>query len=94
METVKGQKEMPMRPFIPYQKLPKKKQLEIDRQSRGAWGNLSPVTRCPQRSDAYDRHKENRRWKADARQQERTSGGGFLFGPALLQGNAANFSQV
>ena len=72
-----------MRQFIPYEKLPKKKQREIDRQKRGAWGAINPVMQRPERSDAYDRQKENRRWKADARLQERTSGGGFLFGMTI-----------
>jgi hypothetical protein len=55
-----------VRQFIPYEKLPKKKQREVDRKKRGTWGAISPVTRRPERSDAYDRQKENRRWKAYA----------------------------
>lgn len=51
--------------FISYEKLPKRKQRELDREKRGSWGTISPVTRRPEKSTAYDRTKENRRWKTD-----------------------------
>jgi hypothetical protein len=69
---------MDVKRFVPYEKLSKKRQREIDREKRGAWGAINPVTRRPERPDAYDRQKENRRWKMDARQREHPSGGGFF----------------
>ena len=66
--------------FIPYEKLPKRRQREIDREKRGSWGAISPVTRKPAKSTAYDRTKENRRWKTD-----NGHGDGFLrFGTCRL----------
>lgn len=64
--------------FVAYQKLPKKKQRELDRQKRGSWGEISPVTRRAERSDAYDRKDQNRRWRSEAR-RETDHSGGFLF---------------
>ena len=64
--------------FTPYQKLPKKKQREIDRAKRGSWGDVNPVTKCAERSDAYNRKVQNRRWQSEAREGTR-SGGGFVF---------------
>ena len=53
-----------MKVFIPYEKLSKKKQREIDKQKRGTWGALSPVTRKPENKKAYNR-KKARRWIDD-----------------------------
>ena len=53
-----------MKVFIPYEKLSKKKQRELDRQKRGTWGSLSPVTRRPENKKAYNR-KKARRWIDD-----------------------------
>lgn len=50
-----------MKPFIPYEKLSKKKQQEINRKKRGSWGELNPVTRKPENPKAYNRRKA-RRW--------------------------------
>ena len=36
-----------MEKFIPYEKLSKKKQRELDLKRRGSWGGLNPVTRKP-----------------------------------------------
>lgn len=66
-----------MAKFIPYAKQPKKRQRAIDREKRGTWGDVNPVTRCADRSDTYSRSKENRRWQAEAR-KERANHGGFL----------------
>lgn len=55
-----------MKKFTPYEKLSKKLQREIDRQRRGDWGDINPVTRRPERSDAYNRKKETRRWQDGA----------------------------
>ena len=65
-----------MATFIPYQKLSRKKQRALDNAKRAGWGAVLPVTRRPERSDAYNRNKENRRWQADAR-GERANHGGF-----------------
>ena len=55
-------------PFIPYEKLSKKRQREICRAQRGTWGMINPITKRPERFDAYKRHEEKaniakaRRW--------------------------------
>lgn len=54
-----------MTKFISYEKLPKRKQREIDREKRGNWGAISPVTRRSEKSTAYSRVKEKRRWKTE-----------------------------
>ena len=46
-----------MEKFIPYEKLSKKKQRELNRRKRGTWGELSPVTRKPENPKAYNRRK-------------------------------------
>lgn len=46
-----------MEKFIPYEKLPKKKQRELDRRKRGTWNGVNPVTRRPGDLKAYDRRK-------------------------------------
>ena len=51
-----------MEKFIPYDKLSKKKQRELNRRKRGTWGELSPVTRKPDNPKAYNRRKA-RSWK-------------------------------
>ncbi|GHU78603.1 hypothetical protein AGMMS49992_29530 [Clostridia bacterium] len=48
-----------------YQKLPKKQQRELDPRRRGSWGNVKPVTQQPDRSDAYNRMKQKRRWQRE-----------------------------
>ena len=53
-----------MEKFTPYHKLSKKKQRELDRQKRGSWNGLNPVTRKPDRPQAYKRSKA-RAWKKD-----------------------------
>ena len=63
-----------MRKFIPYQKLPKKQQRAMDREKRGSWGQVKPITRCPLRSDAYNRSKENGRWQMEAHQEHPSRG--------------------
>ena len=56
------------KPFIPYEKLSKKRQREIDLEHRGTWGMINPITKRPERSDVYKRHEEKanmakaRRW--------------------------------
>lgn len=46
-----------MEKFIPYEKLSKKKQRELDKMARGSWNGLNPVTRKPANSKAYNRRK-------------------------------------
>lgn len=50
-----------MEKFIPYEKLSKKKQRELDRLKRNTWGKLNPVTRKPENPKAYNRRKA-RNW--------------------------------
>jgi len=45
-----------MEKFIPYEKLSKKKQRELDRKRRTVWA-ISPVTRKPASPKAYNRKK-------------------------------------
>lgn len=61
--------------FVPYQKLHKKQQRLIDREKRGSWGEINPITKRAERSDAYNRKAENRRWKSEAHKGPETSGG-------------------
>ena len=51
-----------MEKFIPYEKLSKKKQRELDALRRGSWGGLNPVTRKPEPPKAYNR-KKAQSWK-------------------------------
>lgn len=46
-----------MEKFIPYEKLSKKKQREIDRKSRRDWNGISPVTRKSENQKAYNRKR-------------------------------------
>ena len=59
-----------MEKFIPYEKLSKKEKRKIDQARRQTWGELNPVTRKPENSQAYNRNKA-RDWK---RECEPTSG--------------------
>jgi len=53
-----------MKQFIPYEKLSKKKQRELNAAKRTTWGEISPVTRKPASSRAYNR-KKAQSWKKD-----------------------------
>ena len=53
-----------MKKYIPYEKLSKKKQRELDRKQRITWGSLSPVTRNTANPKAYNR-KKARKWDRD-----------------------------
>lgn len=53
-----------MEKIIPYEKLSKKEQRRLNGARRGTWGALSPVTRKPQPSRAYNR-KRTQAWKKD-----------------------------
>lgn len=54
-----------MEKFVPYEKLSKKKQRELDALRRGSWGGLNPVTRKPENPKAYNR-KKAQNWKKDS----------------------------
>lgn len=56
--------ELQMEKFIPYEKLSKKEKRKLDSARRGTWGEVSPVTRKPQNSKAYNR-KRTQDWKKD-----------------------------
>lgn len=53
-----------MEKFVPYAKLSKKKQREIDREKRGSWNGVNPVTRVEKNQKIYDRKKalKGNRW--------------------------------
>ena len=53
-----------MENFIPFEKLSKKKQRELNAAKRGSWGGLNPVTRKPAPPKAYNR-KKAQSWKND-----------------------------
>ena len=53
-----------MEKFIPYEKLSKRKQRELNAARRGTW-TLNPVTRKPANPKAYNR-KTARNWKDDS----------------------------
>ncbi len=53
-----------MEKFIPFEKLSKKQQRELNNQKRKTWGELSPVTRRPENPKAYNR-KKARKWSDD-----------------------------
>ncbi len=54
-----------MEKWIPYEKLSKKKQRELNAKRRGSWGGISPVTRKPPNPKAYNR-KKARKWKENS----------------------------
>ena len=54
-----------MQKFIPFEKLPKKKQRELNTSKRGSWNGLNPVTRNTENPKAYNRVKA-RKWKGDS----------------------------
>ena len=53
-----------MQKLIPYSKLSKKEKRKLDLAGRQTWGELSPVTRKPANSRAYNR-KKTQDWKRD-----------------------------
>ena len=54
-----------MEKFIPYEKLSKKKQRELNARKRKTWGNVNPVTRRTENPKAYNRQKA-RKWSDDS----------------------------
>ena len=55
-----------MEKFTPYEKLSKKKQRERNKEKRGSWGALNPVTRKSENPKAYNR-KKARQWSCEDR---------------------------
>lgn len=53
-----------MEKMIPFEKLSKKKQKELNAKKRGSWYGLNPVTRKPEHSRAYNRRKA-RKWSEE-----------------------------
>lgn len=54
-----------MEKFVPFEKLSKKRQKELNALKRGSWGGLNPVTRKPKKTKAYDRRKAQK-WSDDS----------------------------
>ena len=50
-----------MEKYIPYEKLSKKKQRELNARRRGSWNGLDPVTRKAKNPKAYNRQKARKR---------------------------------
>ena len=53
-------KEEIMYRFIPYEKLSPKKKRETDKEKRGVWYGINPVTRKPENPKAYNRKKDRK----------------------------------
>ena len=53
-----------MEKFTPCEKLSKKEQRKLNQAKRQTWGELSPVTRKPVSSKAYNR-KKSQNWKRE-----------------------------
>lgn len=49
-----------MKPFIPFEKLSKKAQRELNRKKRGTWGDVKPVPRREENPKAYKRHPKHK----------------------------------
>ncbi len=54
-----------MEKYIPYNKLSKKKQRELNAKRRGSWGGINPVTRKPENPKAYNRQKARKDSRRD-----------------------------
>lgn len=57
---INNKEAMKMQHFVPYEKLSKKKQRELNAKKRGSWGGLNPVTRKSENPKAYNRKKAQR----------------------------------
>ena len=53
-----------MEKFVPYEKLSKKEKRKINTAKRTTWGEINPIPRKPQNSNAYNRNK-SRNWKRE-----------------------------
>ncbi|MDD6990717.1 MAG: hypothetical protein PUI48_02705 [Oscillospiraceae bacterium] len=56
-----------MEKFVALEKMSKKKRMEYFKKQRKDWGGLSPVTRFPDKKDAYIRAKEKVKASAELR---------------------------
>lgn len=54
-----------MQKFVPFEKLSKKKQRELNKKQRGSWGSINPVSRKVESAKIYNR-KKARKWKDDS----------------------------
>lgn len=54
-----------MEKFIPFEKLSKKERQKRNAARRGSWHGISPVTRKPENSKAYNRRKAQK-WSDDS----------------------------
>ncbi len=54
-----------MNKYVPFEKLSKKKQKELNAKRRGTWGNINPITRKPDNPKAYNRQKARRSSQQD-----------------------------
>ena len=64
IRIIRIEEAMRMDKFIPYEKLSKKKQRELDAMRRSVW-TISPVTRKPANPKAYNR-KKAQKWRDDS----------------------------
>ena len=55
-----------MEKFIPFEKLSKKKQRELNAFRRKDWNGINPVTRKPENPKAYNRKKAQKRSDFDS----------------------------
>ena len=49
-----------MEKFVPFEKLSKKKQKELNKAKRNTWGLTDPVTKCSENKKIYNRKKAKR----------------------------------
>ena len=64
-EYINSLKEKSIMKTIAVEKMSKKAQKEYYAKQRNGWGGLSPVTRCPDRPNAYNRAREKRAVRAE-----------------------------
>ncbi len=50
-----------MEKFVPYEKMSKKAQKELNAKKRGDWGICNPVTRQEENKKAYRRHDKHKK---------------------------------
>lgn len=54
-----------MEKYVPFEKLSKEKQRELNAKRRNTWGSISPITRKPNPPKAYNRRKALK-WNDDS----------------------------
>ena len=55
-----------MEKFVPFEKLSKKKQRELNARKRRDWNGINPVTRKTENSKVYNRKKAQKRFDFDS----------------------------